>query len=70
MLLMEKYHEEELNEIPKLYRKLENLRVINEKEAIRYIEEFLEITENLEKLNKKLSNREKSIYLCKRHPER
>ena len=41
--LEKKYKEEELNEIPKLYRKLENLNASNEKEVINYIDEFLEI---------------------------
>jgi len=59
MLLKEKYHKDELNEIPKFYRKFESLMARYNKEAIRYIEEFLEITEKLEKLNNKLSNREK-----------
>ena len=69
-LLEKKYKEEELNEIPKLYRKLENLNASNEKEVINYIDEFLEIIEKLSELNIKLNNREKLTYLYKGLPEK
>jgi len=43
-LLEKNYKEEELNKISKLYKKLENLKALNKKKVINYIEEFLEIT--------------------------
>jgi len=69
-VLKKKYHEEEFNEIPKLYRRLENMRAESDKETLEYIEEFLEITQKLGKLNNKLSNREKLNYLFKGLPEK
>jgi len=69
-LLEKKYKEEELNEIPKLYMKLENLNASNEKEVINYIDEFLEIIGKLSELNIKLNNREKLTYLYKGLPEK
>jgi len=65
--LKKKYHKEEFNEIPKLYRKLENMRAESDKETLEYIEEFLEITQKLGKLNNKFSNWEKLIYLFKNY---
>ena len=69
-VLKKKYHEEEFNEISKLYRRLENMRAGSDKETLEYIEEFLEITQKLGKLNNKLSNREKLNHLFKGLPEK
>ena len=64
-VLKKKYHQEEFNEIPKFYRRLENMRAESDKETLEYIEEFLEITQKLGKLNNKLNNRKKLNYLFK-----
>jgi len=56
--------------MPKLFRRLENMRAKSDKETLEYIEELLEITQKLGKLYSKLSNREKLNYLFKRLPEK
>jgi len=63
-LLEKNYREKELNVILKLYRKLENLKAINKREVINYIEEFIEITRKLNEFYIKF-NREKLTYLYK-----
>jgi len=41
------------------------MRAESDKETLEYIEEFLEITQKLGKLNNKLNNRKKLNYLFK-----
>ena len=43
------------------------MRAESDKETLEYIEEFLEITQKLGKLNNKFSNWEKLIYLFKNY---
>jgi len=69
-VLKKKYHEEEFNEMPKLYRRLENMRTESDIETLEYIKEFLEIISKPGKLNNKLRNREKLNYLFKGLPEK
>jgi len=58
-VLKNKYYEEEINEVIKLFRGLESMKAKNDKETFEYIKEFLNIPKELKKTQKNKKKKKK-----------